>query len=101
MKNLHLFPKDVPYREELSIKNSQSLATNCQSSQQVLTTIPSSLKFEVLDSREAALYLKVSVPSLRNMCSSGQVPYFKLGKRNRYRREDLEALLLKNRRGPL
>lgn len=75
--------------------------SNCQRSQQVLTTTPSSLTFEVLDSREAALYLKVSVPTLRNMCSNGQVPYCKLGKRNRFYRQELDALLLKNKRGPL
>ena len=58
-----------------------------------------SLTSEWLDSREAAQYLKVSEPMLRNMASNGQVPFYKLGRRNRYRKDELEALLLKNRRG--
>jgi hypothetical protein len=54
---------------------------------------------EWLTSEMAALYLKVSVGVLRNMTSNGLVPYHKLGSRNRYLREDLRNLLLKNRRG--
>ncbi len=59
-----------------------------------------SLKIEEwLTSEMTASYLKVSVGVLRNMTSNGQVPYHKLGNRNRYLREDLRNLLLKNRRG--
>lgn len=65
----------------------------------MVATGPSSLTSEWLDSREAAQYLKVSEPMLRNMASNGQVPFYKLGRRNRYRKDELEALLLKNRRG--
>lgn len=100
LKKLQQFSSSRIYKEELKGLNAQQNFINCHSSQQVLTPTPSSLTFEVLDSQEAALFLKVSVPTLRNMCSNGQVPYFKLGKRNRFRRQDLEALLLKNRRGP-
>ncbi|MFN8846388.1 MAG: helix-turn-helix domain-containing protein [Bdellovibrionales bacterium] len=53
-----------------------------------------------LDSIEAARFLKVSVPMLRNMTSNGQIPFYKLGRRNRYRADELEVLLLKERRGP-
>lgn len=61
----------------------------------------SSLKteYEWLNTVEAAEYLKVTLKSLLNMTSSGQLPYYKLGRRNRYRREDLEALLLSEKRG--
>lgn len=54
-----------------------------------------------MDSREAAQFLRISVPMLRNMASNGQLPFYKLGRRNRYRRDELEALLFSNRRGPL
>lgn len=54
---------------------------------------------EWFTTEEAARYLGISSGSLRNMSSSGQVPYFKLGKRNRYRLDELRALLLANRRG--
>lgn len=52
-----------------------------------------------LTSREAAEYLRVSVKTLLNMVSSGEVAYSKLGRRNRYRLTDLRSLLMKERRG--
>lgn len=52
-----------------------------------------------LDSAEAAEFLRIGVPSLRNMTSNGQVIHYKLGRRNRYRLSDLKSLLLKNQRG--
>jgi excisionase family DNA binding protein len=68
-----------------------------------MKSIPnSSLKTEyeeILTTEEAAQYLRVSVGSLRNMTSNGLIPYQKLGKRNRYFKEELRNLLLANRRG--
>lgn len=60
---------------------------------------PSSLKFDWMDSREAADFLRISLATLRNLTSAGTVPFYKLGRRNRFRREELEALLLQNKRG--
>ena len=54
-----------------------------------------------LNAREAAGFLGVPYNSLLNMTSSGKVPYYKLGRRNRYRKSELRELLLKNRRGGL
>ena len=54
---------------------------------------------EWLDSRGAADYLGMSEGALRNMTSNGQIPYYKLGCRNRYRVTDLRALLLAQKRG--
>lgn len=54
---------------------------------------------EWLDSVQAAAYLKVSVGALRNMTSNGQIPFYKLGRRNRYRVEDLRSLLFSQKRG--
>lgn len=54
---------------------------------------------EWLTSREAAAYLKISEACLRNLCSNGQIPYYKLERRNRYRLKDLEDLLLQTKRG--
>ncbi len=54
---------------------------------------------EWLDTTQAAAYLKLTVGALRNMTSNGQVPYHKLGKRNRYRVDDLRQLLLSQKRG--
>ena len=65
----------------------------------MLSSPTSSLKIEWLDSNEAAGMLRISVKSLRNLTSNGQVPYYKFGRRNRYRRDELEALLLQERRG--
>lgn len=54
---------------------------------------------EWLTTEEAARYLGLSVGSLRNMASNGNVPYYKLGRRNRYRISDLKELLLSQKRG--
>lgn len=60
----------------------------------------SSLKIEEwLNTEEAARYLGLSVGSLRNMASNGQIPYYKLGRRNRYHLPQLREFLLSNRRG--
>lgn len=51
------------------------------------------------DTEEAAEFLKVSPGCLRNMTSNGQVPFYKLGKRNRYLKRELHDLLLSKKRG--
>lgn len=66
----------------------------------------SSLKTEYdegrfLTAREAAVYLSIPYESVLNMSSSGQLPYYKLGRRNRYLVSDLKQLLLVERRGPV
>lgn len=55
---------------------------------------------EWLTTEEAAEYLKISVGSLRNMTSNGQVPFYKLARRNRYLKVELREMLLKEKRGP-
>jgi len=54
---------------------------------------------EWLNHKEASSYLKVSEGELRNMASRGEVTYYKLGRRNRYRISELEEILLANPRG--
>lgn len=54
---------------------------------------------EWLSSKQAAAYLKTSVAQLRNLTSSGKVPYYKFGRRNLYRLEELRQLLLAEPRG--
>lgn len=54
---------------------------------------------EWLSSEEAANYLKIPVGTLRNMTSNGQLPFYKLGRLNRYLRSELKKLLLSNKRG--
>lgn len=49
------------------------------------------------DTNEAARYLKISQASLRNSVSFGKIPYYKLGRRNRYLRSDLDKLLFNNK----
>ena len=60
----------------------------------------SKLEQEWFTTEEAAEYLRVSVGQLRNMTSSGYIPYYKLGRSNRYLKDELKQLLLYNRRGP-
>ena len=111
--NQSTFPNSVPYREEPEPPGTSLIQNNANLPSMTLKLGPprlqnaeygnrpptSSLTFFWLDSREAAQFLKVSVGMLRNMASNGQVPYYKLGRSNRYRRDELEALLLKHKRG--
>jgi len=54
---------------------------------------------EWMTTEQAAEYLGLSVGALRNMASNGQVPYHKLGRRNRYNVVELRQLLLSQKRG--
>lgn len=54
---------------------------------------------EFLTSKEAAAFLKISEAVLRNKTSSGQIPYYKFFRSNRYKKSDLLNLLLSNKRG--
>lgn len=71
----------------------------CDSSSLMLNNPSSSLKIEWLDSKSAAQHLCISVPFLRNLVSTGQIPFYKFGRLNRFRKDELDALLLKNKRG--
>lgn len=69
-----------------------------------LKTHSSSLKIEEdewLTTKEAARYLGLSEAVLRNMTSNGSVPYYKLGRSNRYNRNELKQLLFSNKKGAI
>jgi len=74
-------------------------AQNCFEQATMLESANSSLKIEWLDSEAAANYLCISTQSLRNLTSNGSIPFYKLGRRNRYRRDELDSLLFQNKRG--
>lgn len=52
-----------------------------------------------LDSKEAAEFLRVSPAMLRNLTCNGKVPFYKFGRRNRYLKQELVAMILKQPRG--
>ena len=52
-----------------------------------------------LNSFEAAEYLRISVGALRNMTCNGRLPFYKLGRSNRYLLSDLRNTLMSERRG--
>ena len=52
-----------------------------------------------MTAHEVAEFLRIPYQSVLNMTSAGQLPYFKLGGRNRYLKNELRELLLGNRRG--
>jgi excisionase family DNA binding protein len=54
---------------------------------------------EWIRAEDASRYLGLSLGALRNLTSNGVIPHYKLGRRVRYRIEELRALLLQNRRG--
>ena len=61
-----------------------------------------SLKIEYrewLTSAQASDYLGISTGFLMNLTSTGRVPYYKLGRSNRYLRSELRELLLSQPRG--
>jgi excisionase family DNA binding protein len=64
-----------------------------------------SLKTEEIDqwltTEEAANYLRINGATLRNLTSNGKVPYYKLGRLNRYLRSELKRLLLAHSKGPI
>ncbi len=49
---------------------------------------------------QAARYLGLSTQALLNMTSNGRVPFYKLGRRNRYKKAELVRLLESNKKGP-
>lgn len=84
---------------------STNRSQNGLSNQSELTsTARSSLKFQLdnvwFSTLQTANYLDVSVQALLNMTSNGKIPYYKLGRRNRYKKLDLDNLLESNRKGP-
>ena len=86
--------------------NSQSVLTNslCSCGQMFFdrrNIIGSGTEFDDvwLTSEEAALFLKISSATLRNLTSNGKIPFYKFGRRNRYRLKELHSLLLGKAKG--
>lgn len=50
-------------------------------------------RLEWLTSREAALFLRVSVGQIRNMVWRRQIKFYKLGRKLRFQKRDVEKLL--------
>lgn len=48
---------------------------------------------------EAADYLRVSASRLLNLASNGEIPFYKLGRSNRYLKTELDELLLSQPKG--
>lgn len=74
---------------------------DCKSQNSDSEITESSLKFEWLSTEEAASFLRISVKSLRNLTSNGKIPYYKFFNLNRYRKDELQKLLLAQKRGGL
>jgi excisionase family DNA binding protein len=58
-----------------------------------------SVTIEWMTSEEVANYLRVSIKTLRNWTSNGQIPFHKIGKLNRFRKDEIERLILSQKRG--
>lgn len=52
-----------------------------------------------LTTREAANYLRLSISSIKTMIYRGQIRVHKLGKRNRFLKEELDRLITSNNGG--
>ncbi|MBF0313359.1 MAG: helix-turn-helix domain-containing protein [Oligoflexia bacterium] len=88
--NHHANKSGVPKGEILSYNNSSNikLLFNKQIQEQ-----------EWITTDEAAKYLGISKRCLLNNTSQGKIPFYKFGRRNRYRLDELRQLLLSQRRG--
>ncbi len=51
-----------------------------------------------LTTKEVAEYLSLSVSQVFNLTSNGYLPYHKLGRRNRYLTEEIDAFMEENER---
>ena len=69
-------------------------ATDCQN-----CSLKTEYQDEWLDSKEAAGFLKVTLKTLYNLTSNGCLKYYKFGRRNRYRLNDLREFLSSQPRG--
>ena len=58
-----------------------------------------SLKTEWLNTRQAADYLCTTPAQVYNLVSLGKLPFYKFGRSNRFRRDELRQLLLARKRG--
>lgn len=58
----------------------------------------SSLKEEIMTIKQAAEYLKVSIPTVRTLIANKEIPYFQRGQVIRINRNDLKAWIRKNSR---
>ena len=72
----------------------------CENYNHMLIKASSSLKIESekkiwLNTTQASEYLNISVKTLLNLTSTGQVPYHKFGRLNRYRTEELDSVMIK------
>jgi excisionase family DNA binding protein len=56
-------------------------------------------KQEILTASGVAEYLKISKSEVYNLCSLGKIRYFKIGRRSRFLKSDLDELLFANARG--
>jgi excisionase family DNA binding protein len=63
------------------------------------SAIPCHLNDCWFTSDEAAEFLKIDKGTLSNFVSNGVIPYYKLGRRNRYLKSELEQLLRSRPKG--
>ncbi len=49
-----------------------------------------------MSSGDASKYLRISISRLHNLTSLGHMKYYKFGRSNRYKREDLDKLVISN-----
>ena len=55
----------------------------------------------LLDMRQASEYLNIKISTLYAMCMKNRIPVVKIGKLNRFRREDLDKFITKNLKGAI
>lgn len=71
---------------------------NCQQAMKTATDITSE-KMKWLNTKQAAAHIGVSEKALQNLNSLGRIPYYKMGRSNKYLQSELDRLILKNPKG--
>ncbi|MCA9761372.1 MAG: helix-turn-helix domain-containing protein [Streptococcus sp.] len=85
-------PRKVSWIADVQNKAAAIIDSVFEETSQVVET-------EWLDTEQAAAYLQISPGSLRNMVSDGRIPHYKLQRRNRYLKSELDKLIMQNKRG--
>ena len=80
---------------EQGVPNKTTITNNCRTD----GALALSMEKVWMTTEEAASYLRISAPTLRNLTSNGKIPVYKLGRRNRYLKSDLDKLLEATKRG--
>ena len=87
-KNLNNYKKEIEKADHSLTFSTLKASSSGDKNPEVWLTTP-----------EAAHILRVSPKQLRNLCNQGVIPFYKLGRCNRYLGSELQKVIFNHRRG--